>query len=175
MSPIRVISDLISAIRFRMLFTCMPPLIIINLITQNSYHNIRKNQVNKISRIGKSRAVWKDKAVGRATRLRDQRKQIIRIRNRSDARQKELEQVIQRLHSEIVAIRAGVRSPTARVIDINAFARLRTLCVMMVIVGIVSFRSVPRILNLLRSSGILQTEIPHFTSVIHWTLRAEKF
>jgi hypothetical protein len=43
---------------------------------------------------------------------------------------------------------------------------------MMVIEGIVSFRAVPRIWGVLQRLGWAQIQIPHFTSVIHWTLRA---
>jgi len=43
---------------------------------------------------------------------------------------------------------------------------------MMVIEGTVSFRSVPRIWGVLKQLGWVQIQIPHFTSVIHWTLRA---
>jgi len=43
---------------------------------------------------------------------------------------------------------------------------------MMVLEGTVSFRSVPRIWGVLQRLGWVQIQIPHFTSVIHWTLRA---
>lgn len=124
--------------------------------------------MNKISRVRKSRAVWIGKAVSRATNIRDMRKQIARLKVQSDARHREM----QRLYAEIASLHSVARSLPVRVTDIRAFASLRTLCVLLVVLGIVSFRSVPRILNLLRSSGILQTDAPHFTSVIHWTLRA---
>ena len=43
---------------------------------------------------------------------------------------------------------------------------------MLVIEGTVSFRAVPRIWGVLQRLGWAQIQIPHFTSVIHWTLRA---
>lgn len=43
---------------------------------------------------------------------------------------------------------------------------------MMVIEGTVSFRAVPRIWGVLQRLGWVKIQIPHFTSVIHWTLRA---
>ena len=43
---------------------------------------------------------------------------------------------------------------------------------MMVIEGIISFRAVPRIWGVLQRLGWAKIQIPHFTSVIHWTLRA---
>ena len=52
------------------------------------------------------------------------------------------------------------------------FARQnRTLYVLIVVRGIVSFRSVPRILQVLQPLLRATVRIPHFTSVIHWTLR----
>lgn len=122
--------------------------------------------------MGKSRTVWKTKAVRRATKLRDQRKTITRLRDRFSSCHLELEHSVRRLEAENTILRACALTPSAQIIDLNAFANLRTLCVMMVIVGIVSFRSVPRILNLLGSSSIAASDSPHFTSVINWVLRA---
>jgi len=50
---------------------------------------------------------------------------------------------------------------------------MQALCVLLVIQCVVSFRSVPRILNTLcwSAGSILGYWIPHFTSVINWTLR----
>lgn len=47
-------------------------------------------------------------------------------------------------------------------------AQTRALCIMVVLVGHVSFRSVPRVMGLFLNS---KEWIPHFTSVINWTLR----
>jgi hypothetical protein len=44
--------------------------------------------------------------------------------------------------------------------------------VLLVLQAVVSFRSVPRILDLLRTQALLGLSwVPHFTSVINWTLR----
>lgn len=49
---------------------------------------------------------------------------------------------------------------------------MRTLCVLLVLQGAVSFRSVPRILGLFRSQASSGDGwVPHFTSVINWSLR----
>jgi hypothetical protein len=48
----------------------------------------------------------------------------------------------------------------------------RTLCVLLVVISRVSFRSVPRILGVVLPWFGLPLRRPHFTSVIHWTLRA---
>ena len=49
---------------------------------------------------------------------------------------------------------------------------MRALCVSLVLHAVVSFRSVPRILELFRTRARFGIGwVPHFTSVINWTLR----
>ncbi len=49
---------------------------------------------------------------------------------------------------------------------------LRTLCVSLVVEAVVSYRSIPRILNLFNKfTSFYIEQIPHFTSVINWNLR----
>ena len=51
-------------------------------------------------------------------------------------------------------------------------AEVRALCVSLVVHAVVSYRSVPRILELFDASMALGLGwAPHFTSVINWTLR----
>jgi hypothetical protein len=46
------------------------------------------------------------------------------------------------------------------------------ICILLVLQAIVSYRSVPRILNIINTQSPLKLPwIPHFTSVINWTLR----
>jgi hypothetical protein len=48
----------------------------------------------------------------------------------------------------------------------------RTLCILLVLQAVVSFRAVPRIVHLFRDRGYLSLGwVPHFTSVINGTLR----
>lgn len=48
----------------------------------------------------------------------------------------------------------------------------RTLCILLVLQAVVSFRAVPRIMELFRDRGYVKLEwVPHFSSVINWTLR----
>ncbi|MCP4406700.1 MAG: hypothetical protein GY807_02875, partial [Gammaproteobacteria bacterium] len=48
----------------------------------------------------------------------------------------------------------------------------RQVCILLVLQAVVSFRAVPRILNLLREQEHLSLGwVPHFTSVINWTVR----
>ena len=60
----------------------------------------------------------------------------------------------------------------ASVIDLSEARLTRALCVLLVIQAVVSYRSVPRILSLFKAETMPGlTWIPHFTSVINWTLR----
>lgn len=57
-------------------------------------------------------------------------------------------------------------------IDIIEAKATRSLCVQLVLNAIVSYRSVPRILDVFNQQTQLHLQwIPHFTSVINWTLR----
>ena len=57
-------------------------------------------------------------------------------------------------------------------VDLAEARQVRSLCVSLVLQAVVSFRSVPRILALLRTEALLGIDwVPHFTSVINWTLR----
>ena len=63
-------------------------------------------------------------------------------------------------------------APLSNVIHINQAAETRTLCTLLILQAVVSFRSVPRILELFNAHTSLNLPwIPHFSSVINWTLR----
>ena len=129
--------------------------------------------MHPVARIRKSRDRWKLKAVLRAVLLRDQRKRLIRLQERNNAQHAGFQERIRQLETENVRLRSApdlALPPLPEVI--RSRARLRTVCVLMVIGGIVSFRSVPRLLGVLHPLGWIQVQIPHFTSVIHWSLRA---
>ena len=120
----------------------------------------------------KSRSAWKVKAVLRATQLRHQRKKSVRLQKRQDARRLELEERVGFLECENASLRSTAARHLPAVIGGSSFDPRRTSCVMMVIEGIISFRAVPRIWGVLQRLGWAKIQIPHFTSVIHWTLRA---
>ena len=62
--------------------------------------------------------------------------------------------------------------PTSNVIDITQAQQIRVLSVLLVLEAVVSYRSVPRILELFNLKTPLELPwIPHFTSVINWSLR----
>ena len=57
-------------------------------------------------------------------------------------------------------------------VGIGQPAETRALCVLLVVQAVVSYRSVPRILGLLGAARVPGLGwVPHFTSVINWTLR----
>jgi hypothetical protein len=128
--------------------------------------------MTKISRIRRSRHEWKVKAVSRADQLRRQRRKSVRSQKHEDERRLGLEERISFLECENAALESTAVRHLPAVIGEGSLDRRRTACVMMVIEGTVSFRAVPRIWGVLQRLGWVQIQIPHFTSVIHWTLRA---
>ena len=128
--------------------------------------------MTKLSRIRNSRSAWKDKAVSRADQLRGQRGTSVRSRKKADTRRLELEERISFLECENAALQSTTEKHPLAIVGGAPLDRRRTACVMMVIEGAVSFRAVPRIWGTLQRLGWVQIQIPHFTSVIHWTLRA---
>ena len=61
---------------------------------------------------------------------------------------------------------------TSPVIDLSDAQAMRILCILLTLEAIVSYRSVPRILGLFNTQMSFDLPwIPHFTSVINWSLR----
>ncbi len=57
-------------------------------------------------------------------------------------------------------------------VSIDEATETRAVCILLVLQAVVSFRAVPRILHLLRERGYLSLRwVPHFTSVINWSVR----
>jgi hypothetical protein len=55
---------------------------------------------------------------------------------------------------------------------LSAAEQTRSLCILLVIQAVVSYRSIPRLLKLMQTRSRPELGwIPHFSSVIHWTLR----
>jgi hypothetical protein len=120
----------------------------------------------KVSKLAHSRNNWKGKAKRRGSTIRDLRKASTAHKKRH-ARD---EQKIRSLEDEVAALRQALSArgcPTESPDPIP----YRTLCVLIVVCAIVSFRSVPRILQVFQPLLRAAVRIPHFTSVIHWTLR----
>lgn len=62
----------------------------------------------------------------------------------------------------------------APVVELTEAREVRTLCILLVIQAVVSYRSIPRILDLFTvktAPGLAWA--PHFSSVINWTLRLD--
>jgi hypothetical protein len=116
------------------------------------------------SKLIRSREEWKNKAVSRANELRDRRKAEKRLRGRIGELKRRVEELEQASggNPEKPAPTAGAGQP----------AETRALCVLLVVQAVVSYRSVPRILELLDAAMAFGAGwVPHFTSVINWTLR----
>jgi len=78
------------------------------------------------------------------------------------------------LHEQALETQRATLPPAqpSNIININQADETRTLCILLVLQAVVSFRSVPRILELFTAQTSLNLPWkPHFTSVINWTFR----
>ena len=121
----------------------------------------------KISKLVRSRDNWKEKAKFRGTKMRGFRRTI----KANDQRLAQSQQKIDRLENEVRELRAALNERGLPA-EGEAVIQNKTLCVIIIVCGIVSFRSVPRILQIFQPLLRAKMQIPHFTSVINWTLRA---
>ncbi len=120
----------------------------------------------QISKVIRSREEWKRKAVIRANEIREFRK----TNKRSEDKIAELKAQIKAME-QASEEENKTGNPPSVVIDLKAL-QVRILCILLVLQAVVSYRSVPRILNLFNTrTGLTNGWIPHFTSVINWTLR----
>lgn len=120
--------------------------------------------MKKVSRIKKSRQRWKEKASTRAEEIRERRKLEKRLKTR-----------IQELKAELKGLKNSsesqetpqTSSKNSQIIELREASDTRALSVLMIVSTMISFRAVPKILNILPFGSW----IPHFTSVLNWTLR----
>jgi len=120
------------------------------------------------SKIIRSRDEWREKAIQRANDLRDSRK----TKKRQREKIAELKIKIGLLEETNKDKKTNTSDALPAVIDISEARQTRILCTQLVLQAVVSYRSVPRILNLFNTTTPLQLSwIPHFTSVINWSLR----
>jgi len=123
----------------------------------------------QMSKIIQSRDDWKSKAVQRANEIRELRKTQKRYQKKIAELKRQLNTIEQAVEDKKKVITPAAIAP---VIDINEAQQTRALCIMLVLQAVVSYRSVPRILDLFNTKTPLSLEwIPHFTSVINWSLR----
>lgn len=130
--------------------------------------------MTKISRVLKSRDNWKRKAVGRGTELREYRKKIKRVQIRYTKKCAEMKKKLIDLETQNKELHSMIADlESQKIICPDEFMMLQIICLILYIIGIVSFRAVPRILSVLNQLGIIQiSRVPHFTSIINWTVRA---
>jgi len=120
------------------------------------------------SKIIRSRDEWREKVIQRANDLRDSRK----TKQRQRKRIAELKAQISILEEASEGKKTLHLAEPAVLVDIRTAQQTRILCIQLVLQAVVSYRSVPRILALFNANTPLQLSwIPHFTSVINWTLR----
>jgi len=140
------------------------------------------------TRLRRSRDAWNEKAVHRGEALRQMRKDKERLRRvavRIRQERVELEVALESLKAtvaakdrelssigkDLAALRAA-NDNRADVVPMDSHVHTRALCVKLVIAGVISFRSVPRVLDVFsRQEQRLPGWIPHFSSVINWALR----
>jgi hypothetical protein len=128
----------------------------------------------KISKIVRSRRQWKAKAQKRGAQIRNLRKTAQRRKTKLPrAPQPQVDPApLGRLPEENAAPRAGLDHPHHPLPVARRPALLhRTWCVIIFVCGVTSFRCVPRLFAILQPLLRFPVRIPHFTSVIHWTLR----
>ena len=120
--------------------------------------------MKKLSRIKKSRDRWKEKASARASEIRERRKSEKRLKTK-----------IQELKAELKGLKNSSESPktpqtsskNSQIIELREASDTRALSVLLIVSTMISFRAVPKILNILP----FEIWIPHFTSVLNWTMR----
>ncbi len=130
----------------------------------------------QVSKILKSREDWKNKAIQRGYEIREFRKSqkrhletIVELKQanreliQADDKKKAFQQPIEPAIETV---------KTTQIINLSEAEQVRTLCILLTISTVVSYRSIPRILELFKLKTPLELNwIPNFTSVINWTLR----
>ena len=125
-----------------------------------------------LSKVEKSRRDWKSKATLRTSKISNLKKTAARQQKRA-VQNADNRALVQRLLQENKELRAALFKHSSNT-PANSASPIacRALCVFIIIRGIIPFRSVPRILGIFQPLLHHPITIPHFTSVIHWTLRA---
>jgi len=130
------------------------------------------------SKILKSREDWKNKAIQRSYEIRELRK----------TQQRHLKTILElkRMNRELIQVVSDKKKDsseqppeqtiettnTAQIIHLSETQQVRSLCVLLAINAVVSYRSIPRILELFKLTGPNESNwAPNFTSIINWTLR----
>jgi len=128
----------------------------------------------KISKLVQSRKKWKAKAKDRGAKIRNLRKTARRHKRPSAPKPPPpADPEPGRRRPKEKARRGSGDEPKAPELPAPSSPAIayRTLCVVMTVWGVTPFRCVPRLLAIFGPLWRLPMRIPHFTSVIHWTLR----
>ncbi len=119
--------------------------------------------MNKVSRLKKSRARWKEKAPARAEEIRERRKSEKRLKTRIEELKAELKQLKNSSSTE----KSATTSNNSQIIELRESSETRALCVLIILSTMIPFRAVPKILKILPGDGWIRS----FTSVLNWTMR----
>ena len=120
----------------------------------------------QMSKIIKSKNEWKSKATLRATENQNYRKTIGRHQKMILALKQEIKEL------KDLKKKTLINSQNSSQLQRSNKQQIRILTISLILKTIVSYRSVPRILNLFNLETTFKTKwIPHFTSVINWTSR----
>lgn len=119
-------------------------------------------QVNKIR---DSRDNWKNKTASQVQKNKNLKKGLKRAHIKIDTLKAELEAFKKKFSSLPVIKDTEISAPISK-------QDTRNLCLMIVLYSSISFRSAPRILHQFNEAFALKLNyLPHFTSVINWSLR----
>ncbi len=120
------------------------------------------------SKILHSRDIWRAKAIQRGDEVRDLRKVVKRQAEKIDAINMQLDIAQTVIHD---SKNTSVIPPTDSSADLMSRQQMRMVCILLSFCG-VSFRSIPKILEVFDNQRLLPLSwVPHFTSVINWSLR----
>ncbi len=104
-----------------------------------------------------------EKASARAEEIRERRKSEKRLKTRIEELKAELKQLKNSSETEP----SPTSSKNSKIIELREASETRALSVLIILSTMIPFRAVPKILNILTRDGW----IPHFTSVLNWTMR----
>lgn len=119
--------------------------------------------MNIITVLKNSRDEWKRKAIERGATVRGLKKRL----RREQEKRRNLEATVAGIRADLERLEGFKAQPVVEASIIPSAMSTRATCVLLGVVAVIPFRSVPRVLKVMQYPGW----IPHFTSVINWTLR----
>ena len=112
----------------------------------------------QMSKLLRSRSIWRRKASERAEEVRELKKTKRRYQVK-----------IAELKAQIAELKQYNKKTKYKPSLVN---KIRALCIQLALQGVVSYQSIPRILRVFNFSKIQYNNwVPHFSSVINWLLR----